>query len=145
VRGGRAATFDLTGEVCRAFGLDAPRVTLKEAARNVARGAAELDLALFEMFLTDKAGHAQDMTWARREILRVERFLEELFAAVDADEQLVVVSSDHGNLEDLSTRSHTRAHVPLLAYGAGARAFVDGARSLRDVGPRLLAAAVLDC
>jgi hypothetical protein len=140
VRGGRAATFDLTGEACRAHGVDAPIVTLKESARAIARGAGELDLALFEMFLTDMAGHAQDMTWARREIVRVDRFLEELFASIDPEEQLVVVTSDHGNLEDLSTRSHTRARVPLLAFGAGARDFVDGASSLLDVTPRLLTA-----
>jgi len=140
-REGRAATFDLTGEVCRAFGLDAPEVTVAGAARAVARGAAELDVALFELFLTDKAGHAQDTTWARREILATERFLEALFGAVDPRKQLVVVTSDHGNLEDLSTRSHTRAPVPLLAYGAGAAEFVQGAESLLDVAPRLLAAA----
>jgi 2,3-bisphosphoglycerate-independent phosphoglycerate mutase len=139
-RQGRAATFDMTGEVCRAFGLDAPRVSLEGAARAVARGAAELDVALFEMFLTDKAGHAQDVAWARHEIARTERFLAALFDAVDPEEQLVVVTSDHGNLEDLSTRSHTRARVPVLAHGAGARAFVDGARSLLDVAPRLLSA-----
>jgi 2,3-bisphosphoglycerate-independent phosphoglycerate mutase len=137
VRDGRAATFDITGETCRAFGIDAPAVTIEEAGRAVARGAEELDLALFEMFLTDKAGHARDMTWARREIVRVERFLEALFAAIDPEEQLVVVSSDHGNLEDLSTRSHTRARVPLLAYGSGAKDFIRGARSILDVGARL--------
>jgi 2,3-bisphosphoglycerate-independent phosphoglycerate mutase len=140
-RRGRAATFDLTGEVLRSFGLDAPEVSLEESARAIARGAAELDLALFEMFLTDKAGHAQDMTWARHEIVRTERFLAALFEAVDPKQQLVIVSSDHGNLEDLSTRSHTRADVPLLAYGMGAQAFVEGARSILDVTPRLLSAA----
>jgi 2,3-bisphosphoglycerate-independent phosphoglycerate mutase len=139
-RAGRAATFDLTGEVCRAFGLDAPRRSIRGAARAVADGAAELDLALFEMFLTDKAGHAQDMTWARVEIVRLERFLEELFAAVDPHRQLVVVTSDHGNLEDLSTRTHTLAKVPLLAFGAGAGAFAAGAGSLLDLAPRLLEA-----
>ena len=80
------------------------------------------------------------MTWARHEIARLERFLVALFDAVDPREQLVVVTSDHGNLEDLSTRSHTRAPVPLLAFGRGARAFVEGARSLLDVAPRLISA-----
>jgi hypothetical protein len=143
-RRGRAATFDLTGEVCRAFGLAAPEVSLDDAARAVARGASELDLSLFELFLTDKAGHAQDMTWARHEIARTDRFLVALFEAIDPEEQLVVVSSDHGNLEDLSTRSHTLARVPLLAYGAGASAFVEGAGSLLDVAPRLLSVALAD-
>jgi hypothetical protein len=137
---GRAVTFDFTGEAFRAFGLDAPRRTLAGAAQVLAAAASELDLAVFETFVTDKAGHAQDMTWARHEIARLERFLAELLDAVDPREQLVVVTSDHGNLEDLSTRSHTRAPVPLLVHGAGAAAFVRGATSLLDVAPRMLSA-----
>jgi hypothetical protein len=148
-RAGRAVTFDFTGEVCRAFGLPAPARSIEDAARTLAAAAAEVDVGLFETFLTDKAGHAQDISWARHEILRVERFLAALMAAIDPAEQLVVVTSDHGNLEDLSTRTHTRARVPLMAFGgtgAGTRpaggeapAFVRGARSLLDVAPRILA------
>jgi hypothetical protein len=141
-RAGRAVTFDFTGEVCRAFGLDAPHVSIDAAARTLASAAAELDVALFETFLTDKAGHAQDVVWARHEIARLERFLSTLLDAVDPAEQLVVVTSDHGNLEDLSTRSHTRALVPLMARGPGAEAFLRGARSLLDVAPRILASLV---
>jgi hypothetical protein len=140
VRAGRAATFDLTGELLRAASIDAPAVSIAQAARNVAAGAAACDVALFEMFLTDAAGHAQDTEWARDEAVRTDRFLAHLFEAIDPREQLVVVTSDHGNLEDLSVRTHTRAPVPLLAFGAGARDFVRGATSLRDVAPRLLAA-----
>ena len=139
VREGRAATFDLTGELLRAVGVDAPAVSIDQAARSVAAGAKENDLALFELFLTDTAGHSQDTEWARDEVVRTDRFLARLFDAVDPREQLVVVTSDHGNLEDLSVRTHTRAPVPLLAFGAGARSFVNGARSLLDVAPRLLA------
>jgi 2,3-bisphosphoglycerate-independent phosphoglycerate mutase len=138
-RQGRAVTFDFTGEVLRAFGVDAPSRSLEGAAETLARAASELDLAIFETFLTDKAGHSQDMAWARHEIARVERFLAALLDAVDPREQLVVVTSDHGNLEDLSTRSHTLAPVPLMAFGEGAGEFVRGARSLLDVAPRLLA------
>ena len=139
VQEGRAATFDLTGETLRAFGVDAPRVTLEQAARNVAAGASDADVSLFEIFTTDMAGHSQDMTWARSEVKKLDRFLRALFLAV-ADDQLVVVTSDHGNLEDLSTRSHTRSPVPLLAYGKGAADFVQDARDLRDIAPRILSA-----
>ena len=135
---GRAITFDFTGEVLRAFGVDAPVRSLDEAAHVLAHAASELDLGLFETFLTDKAGHAQDMAWARHEIARLERFLRALLDAVDPHRQLVVLTSDHGNLEDLSTRSHTLARVPLMAFGDGAEAFVRNARSLLDVAPRLL-------
>ena len=127
---GAAATFDLTGDIVRGFGYPAPLRTPAEAARAVLRGARELDLSYFEIFLTDKAGHAQDTTWARHEIDRTERFLAELLARTRPDRELVVVTSDHGNLEDLSTRSHTRADVPVLAWGRGSEAFLAG------LGPR---------
>ena len=138
---GTAATFDLTGELLRAAGLDAPSLSIAQAARNIAAGAAENDVALFEMFLTDAAGHSQDTEWARDEAVRTDRFLRLLFEAIDPREQLVVVTSDHGNLEDLSVRTHTRAPVPLLAFGAGSADFTAGATSLLDVAPRLLSAA----
>lgn len=127
---GWAATFDLTGELAAAHGVEAPRRTPAGAARAVLDGARAHDLALFELFLTDKAGHAQDTTWARHEIDRTERFLAELLARTRPDRELVVVTSDHGNLEDLSTRSHTRADVPVLAWGRGSEAFLAG------LGPR---------
>lgn len=136
---GRAATFDLTGDLLRAVGLDAPRMSIEQAARNVAAGAADNDVSLFEMFLTDAAGHSQDTEWARDEAVRTDRFLRVLFESIDPREQLVVVTSDHGNLEDLSVRTHTRAPVPLLAYGARAADFTAGAKTLLDVAPRLLA------
>jgi phosphopentomutase len=93
------------------------------------------------MFLTDKAGHARDMTWARMELLRVDRLLSAL--ADESKDTLIVVTSDHGNVEDLSTGSHTRAEVPLLACGPSdkreaADAFLRDAKSLRDLAPRLL-------
>jgi hypothetical protein len=139
-RCGRAITFDFTGEVCRAFGLDAPRRSIDAAARTLAAASADVDFALFETFLTDKAGHAQDVVWARHEIARLERFLAVLLDAVDPARHLVLITSDHGNLEDLSTRSHTRAQVPLMAFGCGADDIVRGATSLLDVAPRTLAA-----
>ena len=142
VHAGRAATFDFTGEVLRAFGVQAPHISIPDAARAVVRGAQEVNLAAFETFLTDKAGHTQDMTWARTEIIRVDRFLKEVIAATDPERDLVVVTSDHGNLEDLSTRSHTLSRVPLLAYGLDAEKFVDGMATLKDIAPRLLQRAV---
>lgn len=138
VRAGRAATFDLTGEILRGFGVDAPRVTIDEAAAALIAGAREVDLAVFETFLTDKAGHAQDMTWARHEIARTEALLAALFTQIDPMRDLIVVASDHGNLEDLSTRGHTRAPVPLLAFGQDAAAFGSGTSSLADIPKRLL-------
>jgi len=136
---GAAATFDLTGEIVRGFGYPAPLRTPESAARAVLTGARELDLSYFELFLTDKAGHSQDMAFARSEIAKVDTFLAALFALAGEDE-LVVVTSDHGNLEDLGTGGHTLSRVPLIAKGATASALVSHAKDLRDVAPHLLTA-----
>lgn len=139
---GRAALFDLTHEVVRGMGIPVPTRTMAEAARCVLTGAREVHLSLFELFLTDKAGHAQDTFFARREVQRTERFLEALAAIADPARDTIVVVSDHGNLEDLSTRGHTMANVPALAWGRGARELIAPWRSLVDIGDALLAHAL---
>ena len=55
-------------------------------------------------------------------------------------EDALVVTSDHGNLEDLSTRNHTLAPVPLLGFGRAAER-VGEARDLTGVAPLLLSLA----
>jgi bisphosphoglycerate-independent phosphoglycerate mutase (AlkP superfamily) len=60
-----------------------------------------------------------------------------LLDALDPARTLLVVCSDHGNLEDLSVKTHTRNAVPLVANGAGA-GMLAGARSIQDVTPGLV-------
>ena len=67
-------------------------------------------------------------------IEKLDGFLAGLVPALG--ETTLLVTSDHGNLEDKSTRSHTRNPVPLLAIGPQAAAFAE-ARSLLDVAPAL--------
>jgi 2,3-bisphosphoglycerate-independent phosphoglycerate mutase len=49
------------------------------------------------------------------------------------------VTSDHGNMEDLSTRRHTDAQVPGLLIGSRAarQRFAEDLRSLADVAPAI--------
>jgi bisphosphoglycerate-independent phosphoglycerate mutase (AlkP superfamily) len=49
-----------------------------------------------------------------------------------------VITSDHGNIEDMSVRGHTRNPVPLIAIGPEAQAFLANARSLTDITPRVI-------
>ena len=51
------------------------------------------------------------------------------------DEGLIVIISDHGNMEDLSTRRHTLNDVPTVVIGARATEFAAGFRSLTDFVP----------
>jgi 2,3-bisphosphoglycerate-independent phosphoglycerate mutase len=107
---------------------------MDRAAAAVAHGAQDVDFALFELFLTDKAGHAQNTFWGRHEVQRTERFLSAVVRHLSPTADTVVVVSDHGNLEDLSTRGHTLASVPALAWGRGADSLIDGWNNLADAG-----------
>lgn len=142
LREGRAALFDLTHEVVRSMGIDVPTRTMDEAARAVLNGARGVHLSLFELFLTDKAGHSQDTFFGRREVQRTERFLEALARIADPARDTIVVTSDHGNLDDLSFRGHTMAKVPALAWGRGARELIQEWTSITDIADALLAHSV---
>jgi 2,3-bisphosphoglycerate-independent phosphoglycerate mutase len=135
LREGRAVYHDITGADLVARGFDVSPRRPEESGLVVARRMAELDLGLFEFFRTDLAGHARDLAFAREEIAVFELFLESALAALDLERTLVLVVSDHGNVEDLTFRGHTRAAAQCLVFGAGAEAVAGRLRSLVDVVP----------
>lgn len=95
---------------------DIPVLTLPEAGARLAALSKTYDFAFFEYWLTDYAGHGQDMAEAVRLLAEFDVVLGGLLEAWD-DKNLILITSDHGNLEDLSTRRHTANPVPLLLVG----------------------------
>jgi bisphosphoglycerate-independent phosphoglycerate mutase (AlkP superfamily) len=57
----------------------------------------------------------------------------------DWEEGLILVTSDHGNMEDLSTRRHTSADVPALVIGnkAAREEFTRDMKDLTDIAPAI--------
>jgi 2,3-bisphosphoglycerate-independent phosphoglycerate mutase len=109
----------------------------REAAR-LAALAADHPLTYLDVWVTDQVGHRAELATATALVERLDRFVAALLEALPSRVTLVV-TSDHGNLEDALDRRHTHAEVPLIAFGPGAGAFVD-ARDLRDVAPAVRAA-----
>ncbi|HST59516.1 MAG TPA: alkaline phosphatase family protein [Longimicrobium sp.] len=133
---GTAVASSITNERWRErLGSDVPEVTPEEAARTLARIASGAEMTLFAHYDTDYTGHRGALPAAIAALERVDAFLGALVDALPAD-ALLIVSSDHGNLEDVRAE-HTRNPVPLLAVGAGREAFAD-ARSILDVAPRIM-------
>lgn len=140
LRRGEALAADLTGQAWPTrLNLDIPLIAEGEAGRRLAHIAGAHALTLFEYFLTDKAGHSQDAGKAQRVVASLDAFFDGLLTHFDPDKGLLLLTSDHGNLEDLSTKSHTRNPVPLITYGRGADAFAD-VQDLTGVLPALLTA-----
>jgi phosphopentomutase len=75
------------------------------------------------------------MDAARAVLVRLDDFFSGLLAALASD-TLLVVASDHGNLEDVSA-GHTRNPALGLAVGLGAER-ADALSDIRGVAPFLL-------
>ncbi len=138
-RAGRALTHDITGARANRFGAGIPGRAPEDAADILARFAERHEVTLFEFFESDEAGHARSMEHALEALGRLDRFLRALVDRVVPRHSVVVVS-DHGNVEDLSSRNHTLAPVPVLAFGPASER-VHEVRDLTHVAPLLRALA----
>ncbi len=111
-------------------------ITPADAGRNLARISARADLTLFAHYTTDYAGHKRSLPKAREALERVDAFLGAIGSQLPGD-TLLVVCSDHGNLEDASA-GHTLNPVLTLLSGPGARRIRGQMKSIADLAPRLL-------
>ncbi len=142
---GRAVYWDITHEVGSALlGRELPPpIPPEQAGQNLARLMDDFDLVLFESFLTDLAGHGRLPMPPSQVVRTVDRFLKGLLENLSEGITLVL-SSDHGNLEDVSVKTHTRNPVPLLVVGPGWKCFLD-ARAITDVTPGIMATLRDEC
>ncbi|MFH1727227.1 MAG: phosphoglyceromutase [Pseudomonadota bacterium] len=106
-------------------------VSPTNAGERICKLSKEFDLVLFESFMSDLIGHKRDVKKASRFITIIDYFLGSIINNMDNNTTLVI-SSDHGNLEDFSHGAHTENKVPLLAVGKKADVFND-AESILDV------------
>jgi len=138
--GGAAVFFDLTGRWARRrSGEDVRRRTPRDAGLTLGRLAAAYDFTLYEYFLTDFAGHRQNMERAVRYVEDIDAALGGVLDSFAPDRGLVVLTSDHGNVEDLGVRTHTTNAVPFFVTGAGHREVAARCRSILDVAAACLA------
>jgi hypothetical protein len=116
---GRALAADFTGQGWRDFlgYADAPVLAPRSAGVALAGLARNYDFAMFEYWASDYAGHKQDMDWAIAQLETFDAVLDGLLETWPAGEGLILVTSDHGNMEDLSVRRHTGNPVPALIIG----------------------------
>jgi len=142
LRVGQALSADFTGQGWRErLNLtDTPVLAPEEAGMRIAELAAGYELAFFEYWLSDYAGHGQDMAAALNLLAAFDEVLGGLLAAWDDEAGIILITSDHGNLEDLSVRGHTTHPVPAVVIGAPElrHRFTAGLRDLTDVTPSIL-------
>lgn len=138
---GRALSADFTSHGWRQnLGFsDAQLLTPQAAGERLAHLAQEMDFAFFEYWLSDYAGHHQDMQQALSLLETFDGVLQGLLENWDDSHGMVLVTSDHGNMEDMSTRRHTLNAVPALVIGAPElrQRFARNLQSLADIAPAI--------
>ena len=138
LRAGRAVYHDFTNALLMERGEIVDPRTPEEAGEVLAGIVAGNRFTLYEYFITDKIGHAQDFELARRTLPRLAAFIRTLLARIDLESTTVILTSDHGNLEDLSVRNHTLNPVPTIVWGRERRRIAARIRSLMDITPTIV-------
>jgi 2,3-bisphosphoglycerate-independent phosphoglycerate mutase len=138
LRAGRAVYQDFTNAMLIERGETVGLRTPEEAGKVLANIVAANDFTLYEYFLTDKIGHTQDYDAARRVLKMLARFIRSLLAKLDLKDATVILTSDHGNIEDLSLRNHTLNPVPSIVWGRHRERLAARIRSLTDITPGIV-------
>ncbi len=102
------------------------------AAKRLIKLGLKHDLTLFEFYLTDHLGHWRLKEQFRKIWNNLDEFLFNILT--EAPPELnILICSDHGNLEDMSVKSHSLNPALGLAAGEKAELFFDGINSLIDI------------
>jgi hypothetical protein len=139
LRNDSAIFMDYTNRILIERGEEVTERTEHQAAVVLAKLASQHRFTLYEYFITDKVGHAQDMELARKVLKSLALFVRELLNLVDLERTTVILTSDHGNIEDLSSRNHTLHAVPTVVWGAQRERIAARIKTLADITPSIVA------
>jgi 2,3-bisphosphoglycerate-independent phosphoglycerate mutase len=138
LKAGRAVFHDFTNQLLLERGEDVELRNAEQAAEVLASLVSEHKFTLYEYFITDKIGHKQDMQLARTVLQNLARFIGELLLRIDLTRTSVILTSDHGNIEDLSSRNHTLNMVPTIVWGLNRVQIAKQIKTLVDITPAIL-------
>jgi 2,3-bisphosphoglycerate-independent phosphoglycerate mutase len=119
-------------------GLKLPEFSPEKAAEIIFNASLKRDFLLYEYFQTDLYAHRHSFEDQLRLIEDLNRLLEKLFSLMDPETHTFLLTSDHGNLEDHTTRSHTRNPVPLVVWGKDSEPLRDTIDDLSHVTPAIV-------
>ena len=135
LRNGRAVSPGFTGQGWRDHlgYADIPLLTLAEAGQQIAQVACRYQFSFFEHWPSDRAGHRGTLAEAAAHLEMIDGVLGGLLDAWDDENGLLILTSDHGNIEEKNQRQHTRNPVPTLLVGPDHAHLAAQIHDLRDI------------
>jgi len=136
---GREAVFhDFSNQSLIEQNFDVPPFSPSEAGVILADLTSRNRFTLYEYFITDKIGHAQNLDAAKVYLPPLAAFVRETVRRIDLETTTVILTSDHGNIEDLSIRTHTLNDVPTIVWGRRCEEISSTIKDLSDITPAIL-------
>lgn len=144
VRLGEALSVDWTGEAWRDYlgYADVPVFTPENAGIKLGELARKTHLSFFSHWVTDEVGHRGPLERGVALLELFDRVMSGLLSTWRDEDGMILIISDHGNMEDLRIRQHTLANTPTVIIGGGTEAratFAEGFTSLLDITPKVSA------
>ncbi len=101
-------------------------------------GRRQTGLILFEYFLSDQMGHRGQLDDAVTLLRDLESFIKAVIEVLDPGQHTLLICSDHGNIEEMNHRGHTRNPVPLWVWGRDRDFISERVESIADLTPALV-------
>ena len=122
-----------------------PEMAMAEVADAVIKGLAEYDFIILNLAAPDMVGHTGNLRAAIEACQGVDRVLQTIYEAMDKQNGLLIVTADHGNVEQMVSpktgepdTEHTNNPVPLYLIGDLVKGWNIRAGSLFDLAPTIL-------
>jgi hypothetical protein len=135
LRNGRAVSPGFTGQAWRDhLGYeDIPVMSLHESGIQIARIARTYNFSFFEHWPSDRSGHRGPIEDAVHHLQIIDEALGGLIETWDETNDLLIITSDHGNIEEKNHRQHSRNPVPTILIGAGHAEMGEQIQNLSDI------------
>ncbi len=135
LRNGRAISPGFTGQFWHDYlkQQDIPLYTLSEAGKQIATIAHQYHFSFFEHWPSDRKGHRGSLVDAANHLEMIDAALGGLLGEWDDEAGLLIITSDHGNIEEKEHRFHTRNPVPTILVGKNHKNLAQQITDLSDI------------
>lgn len=139
LKAGQALTPEWTGESWHSYLklYDTPVYTASEAGHRLVEISRHYDFAFHSHWMTDHVGHRGPLERGVELLELFDGVMAGVIEKWDDDEGLVIITSDHGNMEHIGSRNHTENDIPTLVIGNAKAAFAEGFHDLTGYVPRM--------
>lgn len=135
----RALTPEWTGDSWHTYLKlkDTPIYAPYEAGCQLVELSRGYDFAMHSHWMTDMVGHRGPLERGVELLELFDGVMAGVLATWDDAEGLILITSDHGNLEEIGNRNHTENDVPTLIIGQEKATFAENFHDLSDFVPHM--------